>query len=137
MFILVPLVVASLIPNQLLIASLHDNVTIAFDINNENIASVPDITHQWFYFPQPSDEVLEFNSLNLLNFTNSVYRSNHSVFILSTNKLSITIYNITKENQGRYYLHAENSKGNTNSGYVDIIIRSKSVFNNVLFLTEL
>ena len=100
MFILVPPVVASLIPNQLLIASLHENVTIAFELYNKNIASVPHITHQWFYFPQPSDEVLEFNSLNPLNFTNSVYRSNHSVFILSTNKLSITIYNITKENQG-------------------------------------
>ena len=107
----------------------------AFETSNINIASVSDITAiQWFYITHPSDEELAFNSSNLLNFTNSVYRSNdHTVFSLSTNNLSLTINNITMENQGRYYLRAENSKGNSNGDYVDVIIRGKSIFPNVLF----
>ena len=134
-FFLVFPAIASLILNRLLLASLHENVTVAFEISNINIASVPDITAiQWFYITHPSDEALAFNSSNLLNFTNSVYRSNdHTVFSLSTNNLSLTIYNVTMENQGRYYLRAENSKGNSNSDYVDVIIKGKSIFPNVLF----
>ena len=117
-----------MIPNQLLLASLHGNVSIAFEISSDNMASVPDITLQWFFITQPSDEILAFNSSNLLNFTNSVYKSRHSVLLLSTNQLSLTILNMTMGTQGRYYLHAENSKGNTSNSYIDVIVRGKQVF---------